>query len=151
MPTGIAVVLCPDGSKNWAMMSSFDRVTPASMMLGWETDVPKLPANADTGAPLTMRRPVEEPKAPLPSKNSTVPVGVPLPGLFDETVAVRVTLSPTTALASDDLTVVVVGSRLTVCVTTFEVLVSKVLLPVLRVYRAAGAGERCAVARADRT
>src|SRR5215468_6622140 len=65
----------------------------------------------------------------LPTKNVTVPVGVPLPA-GPRTVAVNVTACPTTAGLSDDPTATVVGAGvtvpgLTVTFTTAEVLAGK--------------------------
>jgi len=50
-----------------------------------------------------------------PSKNVTVPVGVPDPGATGETVAVNVTGCPAVDGFSDEVTVVVVFVLLTTC------------------------------------
>ncbi len=65
---------------------------------------------------------VPDPIFVVPSKNVTVPVGVPDPAV---TVAVKVTLWPNVDGFKDDITVVVVvagGGAFTVCVNTGEVL-----------------------------
>src|SRR5712691_7427873 len=64
-----------------------------------------------------------------PSRKVTVPVGVPLPGGFAVTVAVKVTLWPTTEGLTDEPSEVVVGSWFTVWVSGAEVLGLKVASP----------------------
>src|SRR5207248_1880909 len=56
----------------------------------------------------------------LPSLNVTVPVGVPLPGAFVITVAVKVTDRPDEIGLAEALTVVVVAAGLTVWVRTAD-------------------------------
>jgi hypothetical protein len=58
--------------------------------------------------------------------NVIVPVAGPASGT--DTVAVNVTSWPTTELRSDDVTVVVVGTGATVCITEPELLVKTMLL-----------------------
>lgn len=72
---------------------------------------------------------VPEPSGTLRAKNVTVPVGVPLPGALAETVAVKVTLWPKTAVAADDLTGSVVGSSLTFWANGVDIVPRKLLLP----------------------
>ena len=50
-----------------------------------------------------------------PSRNVTVPVGVPEPGATGETVAVKVTDWPNTDGFADEVTVVVVFALFTTC------------------------------------
>ena len=50
-----------------------------------------------------------------PSRNVTVPVGVPVPGATGETVAVKVTDWPKTEGFADEVTAVVVSALLTTC------------------------------------
>jgi hypothetical protein len=64
--------------------------------------------------------------AAAPSKKVTVPLGVPDPLL---TVAVNVIDCPNDAGLRDDCTTVLVGTPFTVCVSTGEVLGSKVASP----------------------
>ena len=78
--------------------------------------------------------PVES-RVPLPrsvlvvvSKKSTVPVGVPPPGLVTLTTAVNVTAEPTTDGFGVEDTVVVVAATLTVC-DTVAALVVKLVSP----------------------
>jgi hypothetical protein len=73
-------------------------------------------------------------KVPVPSeveplKNSTVPLGVPAPGLTGATVAVSVTLSPLTGVLGEKVTVVVVVACDTGTTTADEVLVPYVVSP----------------------
>src|SRR5262245_14706307 len=65
------------------------------------------------------------PRTTLPSWNVTVPVGVPAPGATADTVAVKVTAWPATPGLTDDRKATVVDARLTVSVTTAEVLAAK--------------------------
>jgi hypothetical protein len=65
----------------------------------------------------------------VPSLNVTVPVGVPVPGEVAVTVAVRVTDWPDTEGLTDDARTVPLLALVTVCVTTPEVLVLKLLSP----------------------
>src|SRR5439155_1301539 len=64
-----------------------------------------------------------------PSKNVTVPVGVPLPGAVAFTVAVNVTACPTTAGFADDATVVVVDALPMVWLSAADVLPVKPVSP----------------------
>jgi hypothetical protein len=57
-----------------------------------------------------------------PSRKVTVPVGVPEPGGFAITVAVKVTLWPETEGLADDPSEVVVGSWFTVWISGAEML-----------------------------
>ena len=50
-----------------------------------------------------------------PSRNVTVPVGVPAPGATGETVAVNVTDWPNTDGLTEEVTVVLVSALLTTC------------------------------------
>lgn len=69
------------------------------------------------------------PRVVAPSLKVTVPVGVPLPGEFALTVAVKVTDWPETDGFAEDVTDVVVSSVLTVCVKAELVLVLKLPSP----------------------
>src|SRR2546429_8941009 len=64
-----------------------------------------------------------------PSLKVTVPVGVPAPGLFAVTVAVKVTDCPDTDGLADELTHVVVPAFVTVWVGVLEVLPVEVASP----------------------
>jgi hypothetical protein len=64
-----------------------------------------------------------------PSRNVTVPVGVPEPGATALTVAVNVTDWPNTDALTDDVTVVELESLATVCVIAAEVLLAKLVSP----------------------
>ena len=66
---------------------------------------------------------------PVPSPTLTVPVGVPVPGALAETVAVNVTACPTLAGSAEEVTVVVVGSLLTVWLSAVEELPLKLVSP----------------------
>ena len=67
-----------------------------------------------------------QPVTGLPSSvNETVPVGVPVPGVTSETVAVSVTGWPGSGLADEGVIVTVVGSGLTTWVRAGDVLVPK--------------------------
>ena len=78
--------------------------------------------------PLALNVPV--PSKVAPSKKFAVPVvGVPAPGAAALKVAVRVEACPNTDGLVPEITVVVVGSRLTTCVSTGEVLGEKLELP----------------------
>jgi hypothetical protein len=68
-------------------------------------------------------------RVPAPSIKVTVPVGVPEPGDFTETVAVKVTDLPNLDGLYDDLTVEAVLAFATVCVRGPDVLLSKLELP----------------------
>jgi hypothetical protein len=57
-----------------------------------------------------------------PSMNVTVPVGVPAPGPFAETVAVNVTVCPGNDGFTEETTAVLLPSLVTVCVSTTDVL-----------------------------
>ena len=69
------------------------------------------------------------PRITLPSWNVTVPVGVPAPGATAATVAVKVTAWPVAAGLTDEPRATVVDARLTVSVTTAEVLSAKLPVP----------------------
>src|SRR5262249_36198678 len=61
--------------------------------------------------------------------NTTEPVGVPDPGATATTVALNVTLWPTTEGFAGEVTLVIVLAGFTVCVTGLELLEVKLLLP----------------------
>ena len=61
---------------------------------------------------------VTEPREVVPSKNSTVPAGVPVPGEVTATVAVKVTDCPKSEGFTEDVNVVVVGAGTTVATWT---------------------------------
>ena len=63
------------------------------------------------------------------SRMVTVPDGVPVPGALVETVAVNVTACPTLAGSAVDVSVVVVGSGLTVWLSAVEELPLKLVSP----------------------
>ena len=69
------------------------------------------------------------PSVAAPSKNVTVPVGVPKAGATAVTVAVNVTACPRADGFSDDVTVVELAPRFTVCVSAAEVLALKFVSP----------------------
>jgi hypothetical protein len=69
------------------------------------------------------------PSVVTPSKNRTVPVGVPLPLPDAATTAVIVAISPNTDVADPCVTPIVVEDFATVCVTVFEVLVAYAAVP----------------------
>src|SRR5260370_5124100 len=62
------------------------------------------------------------PNGALPSKKETVPVGVPAPGAVAETVAVNVPCCTTADGVGAEITTVVDGPLLTVCVPSAAVL-----------------------------
>ncbi len=72
---------------------------------------------------------VPVPRIPGPSLKVTVPVGVPAPGLFAVTVAVKVTDCPDTDGLAEELTDVAVLAFFTVWVSALEVLPVKVASP----------------------
>jgi hypothetical protein len=72
---------------------------------------------------------VPEPMGVPPSRNWTVPVGVPAPGATAVTAAVKVTNSPSTDGLISEATVVVVLAWFTVWVRGEEVLVVKLVSP----------------------
>ena len=72
---------------------------------------------------------VPVPSTSDPSLNVTVPVGMPAPGVTTATVAFKVIGWPKTAVANEEVTVVLVVAALTFCVSTAEVLAAKALLP----------------------
>jgi hypothetical protein len=72
---------------------------------------------------------VAVPSVAAPSRNVTVPVGVPAPGETALTVAVKVTDWPNTDGFTDELTAVELLALLTVCVMAAEVLPAKLLSP----------------------
>src|SRR5262245_64860020 len=93
----------------------------------WPPAVAKLVVNVAVPSAWTWPRP----RITLPSVNTTVPVGTPLPA-GPRTVAVSVTACPTTAGLSDDPKATVVGAgvtvpEVTVTVTTAEVLAGQAL------------------------
>jgi hypothetical protein len=57
---------------------------------------------------------VPVPRVVVPSRNVTVPLGLPAPGAVTVTVAVKVTLCPKTDGLTDEATVVVVLALLTI-------------------------------------
>lgn len=69
------------------------------------------------------------PSGVAPSKNFTVPIGIPTPGAIGETVAVNVTACPGLAGLTELVTIVSVAARLTVCARIDDVLVVKLPLP----------------------
>ena len=77
--------------------------------------------------PEPSRMPV--PRVLDPSLKVTVPVGVPAPGLFAVTVAVKVTDCPDTDGLAEELTDVAVLAFFTVWVSALEVLPVKVASP----------------------
>ena len=60
---------------------------------------------------------VGEHKLVAPSVKVTVPVGVPVPGAFTDTVAVNVTDCPTVEGFTELVTLVLVAACVTVCMT----------------------------------
>ena len=72
---------------------------------------------------------VPVPSAVAPSLKVTVPPGVPAPGLFADTVAVKVTDWPKSDGLADETTAVVVASLFTVCVNEAETLPVKFASP----------------------
>ena len=64
-----------------------------------------------------------------PSKNSTLPLGLPAPGGFTLTLALIVTLSPTTEGFGDVVTAVLVLAAFTVWLCAGDVLVGYVRSP----------------------
>lgn len=68
---------------------------------------------------------VPVPRVVVPSRNATVPVGVPTA----VTVAVKVTVCPAVEGFSEEATAVVVGRPTTVCVSAAEVLPANVASP----------------------
>ena len=88
------------------------------------------------------------PSTVAPFKNSTVPVGVPAPGLTGVTLAVSVTLWPKAGEVVDGLSVVVVVAAATVTVTAVEVLGAKLGSPeYTAVIEFAAAGRRTRIER----
>jgi hypothetical protein len=69
------------------------------------------------------------PRVETPSRNVTVPVGVPVAGGTGLTVAVNVTPWPNTDGSSELDTVVVVAGSVTVCVIAAEVFELKLVSP----------------------
>ena len=69
------------------------------------------------------------PNVAAPSRNVTVPVGVPTPGETALTVAVKVTDCPNTDGFTDEVTVVELLALFTVCVMAAEVLELKLASP----------------------
>jgi hypothetical protein len=69
---------------------------------------------------------VPEPSVIVPFLKVTLPVGVPP---TEVTVAVKVTAAPNVEGFKDDVSAVEVVACFTVCVSTEEVLVTKLLLP----------------------
>ena len=72
-------------------------------------------ANADVVNVATPPLSVPVPMGLPPSRNVTVPTGVPAPGATGETVAVKVTDWPKTEGLADEVTVVVVFVLVTTC------------------------------------
>ena len=72
---------------------------------------------------------VAVPSVVAPSKNVTVPVGVPAPGAAALTVAMNTTEWPNTEGFTVDVTVVETDALFTVCVMAAEVLPPKLLSP----------------------
>ncbi len=75
-------------------------------VIEWDPTVNALVANV--AWPVASRLPL--PRVLVPSRNVTVPVGVPVPGGFTVTVAVKVTDWPKTDGLTDDVSVVVVAA-----------------------------------------
>jgi hypothetical protein len=69
------------------------------------------------------------PNVAAPSRNVTVPVGVPTPGETALTVAVKVTAWPDADGFTDEVTVVELLALFTVCVMAAEVLLLKLASP----------------------
>jgi hypothetical protein len=69
------------------------------------------------------------PNVAAPSRNVTVPVGVPAPGATALTVAVKVTAWPEADGFTDEVTVVELLALFTVCVMAAEVLLLKLASP----------------------
>jgi hypothetical protein len=69
------------------------------------------------------------PTVAAPSRNVTVPLGVPAPGATAATVAVKVTDWPKTEGLVDEVSVVAVAALLTVWVMAAEVLLLKFASP----------------------
>ena len=69
------------------------------------------------------------PNVAAPSRNVTVPVGVPAPGATALTVAVKVTAWPDADGFTDEVTVVELLALLTVCEMAADVLVLKLASP----------------------
>lgn len=69
------------------------------------------------------------PRFVSPSRNVTVPVGVPAPGAVALTVAVATTGWPKTLGLGETFTATVDTSRFTICVNTDELLALKLLSP----------------------
>ena len=72
---------------------------------------------------------VAVPSVEAPSRNVTVPVGVPVPGETALTVAVNITDWPNTDGFTDEVTVVELLALLTVWVMAVEVLLLKFVSP----------------------
>ena len=82
-----------------------------------------LPTESDEVAKLALPElKVAVPKVAAPSRNVTVPVGVPVAGATGLTVAANVTAWPNSDGFTDDVTVVELAAELTVCVMAAEVL-----------------------------
>src|SRR5580700_8141863 len=63
------------------------------------------------------------------SVNATVPLVAPVDGAVRDTVAVKITLCPTTAGFADDVVTVAVAAVPTICATGADVLVAKFASP----------------------
>ena len=98
---------------------------PYDALIEWEPTASVLVTNVAWPEPF--RVPV--PRVLEPSLKVTVPVGVPAPGLFAVTVAVKVTDCPDTDGLAEELTSVVVLAFFTVWVSVLEVLPLKVAPP----------------------
>jgi hypothetical protein len=75
-------------------------------VIEWDPTDSALVANVAVPVPDS----VPVPRVNVPSRNMTVPVGVPVPGGFTVTVAVKVTDWPKTDGLGDDVSVVVVAA-----------------------------------------
>ncbi len=98
---------------------------PYDALIEWEPTASVLVTNVAWPEPF--RVPV--PRVLEPSLKVTVPVGVPAPGLFAVTVAVKVTDCPDSDGLAEELTSVVVLAFFTVWVSVLEVLPLKVAPP----------------------
>jgi len=87
---------------------------------------PKLVIAAEVAEPEDS---VTVPREVTPSKNWTVPVAVPAPGVVVATVAVKVTDCAKTEGFTEDVNAVVVLALLTTWLTAVLVLVTKLELP----------------------
>jgi hypothetical protein len=96
----------------------------------YETVIVWLPTVRDELAKVALPElKLDVPSVATPSKNVTVPVGVPEPGATALTVAVKVTDWPNTEGFTDEVTVVELDAWLTVWVMAAEVLPVKFVSP----------------------